>query len=77
MRTPGVTRELVQVRRLTISQCVRRLGPLLGGLVLQTTPTGCDPPLSALPNTFWQDIVAGIGSALSSLAEALILTLIA
>jgi hypothetical protein len=58
-------------------RCLGWLIPTVAGVVLQTTPTGCDPPLSSLPNTLWQDLISGIGSAITHLAEVLILTLIA
>jgi hypothetical protein len=60
-------------RRLASARCVWRLGPLSIGLLLQTTATGCDP--SATLATLQQDLIAGIGTGISNLAQALILEL--
>jgi len=40
MRTPGKAYGAVHARRFTLSQCVRPLGPLVGGVVVQSRPSG-------------------------------------
>jgi hypothetical protein len=92
MRTSGKTRRTPRRRAFMTTRCVRWFGLLAAGVVLQTSPTGCEQQLSALYTTVAQDAVAGFGTFISglvqafgqglakgvtSLAEALILALLA
>lgn len=59
--------------RRVSARWVRWLGPLTIGLLFQTTTAGCDP--SATLATLQQDVIAGIGTGVSNLAQFLVLNL--
>ena len=63
-------------RRPFLGRCVRLLGLLAtGGMVLQTTAGGCSESLNSILNTLGEDVVMGVGTGLSNLAQALVLNL--
>jgi hypothetical protein len=73
MPSPITGRDASCRRRRVSARCIRWAGPLVVGLLLQTSTTGCDP--SATLTTLQQDIVKGIGTGISNLAQFLILNL--
>jgi len=59
-----------------LGRCVRLLGFLTAGCMLtQVTAGGCGENLNGLLNTLGDDVVQGVGTGLSNLAQAGILTL--
>ena len=48
---------------------------LCGGILLQTTTSGCEGSLSSIAGALGQPLDTGIGNSLSKLAEAMVLNL--
>ncbi len=60
----------------SLTRCVRLLASIgAGGVLLQAASGGCSQDLSNFVNTMGQDIVKGIGTGVTNLAEALVLNL--
>ncbi len=55
------------------ARCVRWLGPLTVGLLLQAGVLGCDP--ASTLSTLQDDFVKGLGTGISNLAQYLVLSL--
>jgi hypothetical protein len=69
-RTSGKKRTTPRRRAFMTTRCVRGFGLLVAGVLLQTTPTGCEQQLSAVYTTVAQDAVAGFGTLISGLLQA-------
>jgi len=52
----------------------RLLSLLSGGVFLQATASGCEASPGGIADALWQPLVTGISNGLSSLVEALVLT---
>jgi hypothetical protein len=66
--TPGTSDR----RRRVSARCIHWLGPLAGGVLLQTAATGCAGQVVSL---LVQDAAAGVGLGISSLTQFLVLNL--
>ena len=64
-----------ELKRLGGTRHRHRLMSLLsGGVLLQATAGGCEESLSSIADALGQPVATGIGNGLSSLVEALVLS---
>lgn len=61
-------------RRDGVRRLLRLVSPLGGGILLQATAGGCQEYLSSAIDVLGQPLATGVGNALSSLVEALVLS---